>query len=414
MMRNDRRVVITGLGVIAPNGTDLEPFWDGLVNGRSATGTVTAFDTDGMPSTVDAEVKDFDPTQWMSVKDIRRTDRFVQLAVGASLIAARHAGLTMDTEDPNRVGVLIGSGIGGIDTICTEHVKLLNQGPRRLSPFLIPMLIINMAPGQVSIMLNAKGPNFSIATACATAAHSIGEAASIIWNNEADVMIAGGSEAALNALGFGGFCAMKALSCRNHEPEKASRPFDLERDGFVMGEGAGIIVLEEYEHARKRGADILSELVGYGATADAYHMTAPSPGGEGGARCMAAALRNAGLNVDQIDYINAHGTSTPLNDKLETEAIKTVFGDRAHTVPISSTKSMVGHLLGAAGAVEIIASILCMKHNTIHPTINYETPDPECDLDYVPNTAREAKIDTVLSNSLGFGGHNATLIIKRI
>jgi 3-oxoacyl-[acyl-carrier-protein] synthase II len=413
-MRNARRVVITGLGVIAPNGTGLQPFWDGLVNGRSATGTVTAFNTDGMSSTVDAEVKDFDPAQWMSVKDIRRADRFVQLAVAASLMAAKHAGLDMDTEDPNRVGVLIGSGIGGIDTICIEHVKLLEQGPRRLSPFLIPMLIINMASGQVSIQLNARGPNFSIATACATAAHSIGEAAGIIANAEAEVMIAGGSEAALNALGFGGFCAMKALSTRNHEPEKASRPFDLERDGFVMGEGAGIVVLEEHEHARKRGADMLAELVGYGATADAYHMTAPSPRGEGGARCMAAALESARMNPDEIDYINAHGTSTPLNDKLETEAIKTVFGQHAHTVPISSTKSMVGHLLGAAGAVELIASILSMKHNTIHPTINYETPDPECDLDYVPNTAREAEINTVLSNSLGFGGHNATLIIKRI
>jgi 3-oxoacyl-[acyl-carrier-protein] synthase II len=413
-MRNARRVVITGLGVIAPNGTGLQPFWDGLVNGRSATGTVTAFNTDGMSSTVDAEVKDFDPAQWMSVKDVRRADRFVQLAVAASLMAAKHAGLDMDTEDPNRVGVLIGSGIGGIDTICIEHVKLLEQGPRRLSPFLIPMLIINMASGQVSIQLNARGPNFSIATACATAAHSIGEAAGIIANAEAEVMVAGGSEAALNALGFGGFCAMKALSTRNHEPEKASRPFDLERDGFVMGEGAGIVVLEEHEHARKRGADMLAELVGYGATADAYHMTAPSPRGEGGARCMAAALESARMNPDEIDYINAHGTSTPLNDKLETEAIKTVFGQHAHTVPISSTKSMVGHLLGAAGAVELIASILSMKHNTIHPTINYETPDPECDLDYVPNTAREAEINTVLSNSLGFGGHNATLIIKRI
>ncbi len=413
-MRNGRRVVITGLGVVSPNGIGLEPFWDGLVNGRSATGTVTAFDADGMSSTVDAEVKDFDPSRWMSPRDIRRMDRFVQLAVAASLMAAEHAGLDMNAEDPNRVGVLIGSGIGGIQTICTEHAKMLEHGPRRLSPFLIPMLIINMASGQVSILLNAKGPNFSIATACATASHSIGEAAYVIRNNEADIMIAGGSEAALNALGFGGFCAMKALSTRNHEPEKASRPFDLERDGFVMGEGAGIIVLEEYEHARKRGASILAELIGYGATADAHHITAPSPRGEGGARCMAAALKNARLNPEDIDYINAHGTSTPLNDKLETEAIKQVFGERAHTVPISSTKSMVGHLLGAAGAVEIIASILCMHHSTIHPTINYETPDPECDLDYVPNTSREATINIVLSNSLGFGGHNATLIIKRV
>ena len=414
MMRNGRRVVITGLGVVAPNGIGLEPFWDNLVNGRSATGTIAAFDATGMSSTIDSEVKDFDPTKWMSPRDIRRSDRFVQLAVAASLMAAEHAGLDMDVEDPDRVGVLIGSGIGGIQTICIEHEKLLSHGPRRLSPFLIPMLIINMASGQVSILLNAKGPNFSIATACATAAHSIGEAANIIWSGEADVMIAGGSEAALNALGFGGFCAMKALSTRNHEPEKASRPFDLERDGFVMGEGAGIVVLEEYKRARKRGAEMFCELIGYGATGDAHHITAPAPGGEGASRCMAEALKSAELNPDGIDYINAHGTSTPLNDKLETEAIKNIFGDRAYTVPISSTKSMTGHLLGAAGAVELIACMLSMKHNTIHPTINYETPDPECDLDYVPNTAREAKIDTVLSNSLGFGGHNAVLIIKRV
>jgi len=413
-MKSGRRVVITGFGVIAPNGMGPEAFWDGLVNGRSATGTVTAFDTTGMTSTVDAEVKDFDPTRWMSPRDVRRADRFVQLAVAASLMAVEHAGLNMDAEDPNRVGVLIGSGIGGIHTICAEHEKLLSQGPRRLSPFLIPMLIINMASGQVSIALNARGPNFSIATACATAAHSIGEAADIVRLGEADVMISGGSEAALNTLGFGGFCAMKALSTRNHEPEKASRPFDLERDGFVMGEGAGIVVLEDYEHARTRGAEILCEVAGYGATADAHHVTAPSPGGEGASRCMIAALESAGLNAEDIDYINAHGTSTQLNDKLETEAIKNVFGNGAHAVPISSTKSMVGHLLGAAGAVELIACILSMQHNTIHPTINYETPDPECDLDYVPNTPREATLNTALSNSLGFGGHNAALIIKRI
>ena len=413
-MKNGRRVVITGLGVIAPNGIGLDKFWDGLVHGRSATGTVTAFNTDGMNSTVDAEVKDFDPTLWMSAKDVRRADRFVQLAASAAMLAVQHAGLDMNVEDPNRVGVLIGSGIGGIQTICIEHARMIEQGPRRLSPFLIPMLIINMASGQVSIMLNAKGPNFSIATACATASHSIGEAGNLIANGQADVMVAGGSEAALNQLGFGGFCAMKALSTRNDAPEKASRPFDLNRDGFVMGEGAGIVVLEEYGHAKKRGAQIQAELVGYGATADAYHMTAPSPCGEGGARCMAAALLSAGMEPGDIDYINAHGTSTPLNDKLETEAIKTVFGERAYTVPISSTKSMVGHLLGAAGAVEIIAGIMTMHTGLIHPTINYETPDPECDLDYVPNTAREAKVDTVLSNSLGFGGHNATLIVKRV
>ncbi|MBN1918174.1 MAG: beta-ketoacyl-ACP synthase II [Verrucomicrobia bacterium] len=413
-MKNGRRVVITGLGVLAPNGIGVDRFWDGLVNGRSATGTVTAFKTDGMNSTVDAEIKDFDPTQWLSVKDVRRTDRFVHLAVAAAMMAVQNAGLDMNAEDPNRVGVLIGSGIGGIQTICVEHARMIEQGPRRISPFLIPMLIINMASGQVSIMLNAKGPNFSIATACATASHSIGEATGLIAGGEADVMVAGGSEAALNALGFGGFCAMKALSTRNDAPEKASRPFDLGRDGFVMGEGAGIVILEEYGHAKKRGAPMQAEIVGYGATADAYHMTAPSPCGEGGARCMLTALQSAGMNPEDIGYINAHGTSTPLNDKLETEAIKAVFGERAYTVPVSSTKSMVGHLLGAAGAVEIIAGVKTIQTGVIHPTINYETPDPECDLDYVPNTAREAKVDTVLSNSLGFGGHNATLIIKRV
>jgi 3-oxoacyl-[acyl-carrier-protein] synthase II len=413
-MRDGRRVVITGLGVVAPNGIGLERFWDGLVNGRSATGTVTAFDTTGMTSTVDAEVKDFDPAQWLSPRDVRRSDRFVQLAVAATIMAVKHGGLDMNAEDPARVGVLIGSGIGGIQTICIEHEKLLNGGPKRVSPFLIPMLIINMASGQVSILLGAKGPNFSIATACATAAHSIGEAAQIIAAGAADVMVAGGSEAALNPLGFGGFCAMKALSTRNHEPQRASRPFDLERDGFVMGEGAGIVLVEDYEHARRRGAPMLAELIGYGATGDAYHMTAPSPGGEGAKRCMAEALDSAGLNPEDVDYINAHGTSTPLNDKLETEAIKAVFGERARSVPVSSTKSMVGHLLGAAGAVELIACIQTLKHNTIHPTINYETPDPECDLDYVPNTAREARVHVALSNSLGFGGHNAALIVKRI
>jgi 3-oxoacyl-[acyl-carrier-protein] synthase II len=413
-MRDGRRIVITGVGVVAPNGIGLEPFWDGLVNGRSATGTVTAFDTTGMTSTVDAEVKDFDPAKWLSLRDVRRTDRFVQLVVAATMMAVEHGGLDMNAEDPARVGVLIGSGIGGIQTICIEHEKLLNGGPKRISPFLIPMLIINMASGQVSIMLGAKGPNFSIATACASAAHCIGEAAQIIGTGGADVMVAGGSEAALNQLGFGGFCSMKALSTRNHEPQKASRPFDLERDGFVMGEGAGIVLVEDYEHARKRGAPMLAELVGYGATGDAYHMTAPAPGGEGAKRCMAEALDSAGLNPEDVDYINAHGTSTPLNDKLETEAIKAVFGAHARSVPISSTKSMVGHLLGAAGAVELIACIQTLKHNTIHPTINYETPDPECDLDYVPNTAREAQVDVALSNSLGFGGHNATLIVKRI
>ncbi len=410
---NREQVVVTGMGVLSPNGLTVEAFWDSLVKGKSAIGRVTAFDASGFISQMDAEIRDFDPLKYLSPKDAKRMDRFAQLATSCSLIAFEDSGLDLSIEDSNRIGVLIGSGIGGIKTIADQHQLLLEKGPKYLSPFLIPMLIINIASGYVAMLLQLKGPNLSVATACATANHAIGEATNIIRQGDADVMIAGGSEAPLTRLGYGGFCAMRALSTRNDEPEKSSRPFDKDRDGFIMGEGAGVIVLESLEHARRRGAKIYCELAGYGMTADAYHITAPCPDGEGAARCMRLALEDAGIHPEDVDYINAHGTSTPLNDKVETVAIKKVFGDYAYKLPISSTKSMVGHLLGAAGAVELIAAILCLRHNVVHPTINYETPDPDCDLDYVPNVAREHKIDVILSNSLGFGGHNSTLVAKR-
>jgi len=409
-----RRVVVTGMGVLAPNGLTLETFWDSLVNGKSATGRITAFDSSGFISQMDAEIKDFDPLKYISPKDAKRMDRFAQLATSCALVAFQDSGLDLSKEDPYRVGVLIGSGIGGIKTIADQHQLLLEKGPKYLSPFLIPMLIINIASGYVSMILKIKGPNLSVATACATANHAIGEAMNIIREGDADVMIAGGSEAPLTRLGYGGFCAMRALSTRNDEPEKASRPFDRDRDGFIMGEGAGIIILESLEHAKERGARIYCELAGYGMTGDAYHITAPAPDGEGAAKCMQLALEDAGINPEEVDYINAHGTSTPLNDKVETISIKKVFGDYAYKIPTSSTKSMIGHLMGAAGAVEMIAAILCLQNNVVHPTINYETPDPDCDLDYVPNIAREHKIDVILSNSLGFGGHNSTLVAKRL
>lgn len=414
MYRTDRRrVVVTGMGVLAPNGLTLESFWESLLEGKSAIGRVTAFDPSGFISQMDAEIKDFDPLKYLSRKNVKRMDRFAQLATSCALIAFEDSGLDLSKENADRIGVLIGSGIGGIKTIADQHQLLLEKGPKYLSPFLIPMLIINIASGYVSMILKVKGPNLSIATACATANHAIGEATNIIRDGDADVMIAGGSEAPLTRLGYGGFCAMRALSTRNDEPEKASRPFDKERDGFIMGEGAGVVILESLDHARERGARIYCELAGYGMTGDAHHITAPSPDGEGAARCMRLALENAGINPEQVDYINAHGTSTPLNDKVETVAIKTVFGDYAYKIPVSSTKSMVGHLLGAAGAVELIAAVFCLRNNVIHPTINYETPDPDCDLDYVPNSPRDLPIRRAMSNSFGFGGHNACLVVSR-
>lgn len=409
----DNRVVITGMGLISPIGSTIKDFWDGNCTGKNGAGPITRFDASAYDCHIAAEVKDFDPLKYISPKEVKRTARFCQMAIAAAKDAVADSGLQLDKEDLYRIGVFVGSGIGGLDVIEKEYNVLLQKGPSRMSPFTIPMLITNMAPGQISIALGVKGPNICVATACATATHSIGEAFYSLKLGEADVMVAGGTEAAIVPTGIGGFCACRALSTRNNEPLKASRPFDKERDGFLMGEGAGIVILENLDHAKKRGARIYAELVGYGANGDAYHMTAPSPDGECAVRCMQAALKSAKMNPDEVGYINAHGTSTQMNDKLETTAIKRVFGQRAYKIPISSTKSMTGHLLGAAGAVELIASILAIKNSIIPPTINYEIPDPDCDLDYVPNKAREAEINIALSNSLGFGGHNATLIVKK-
>ena len=411
---DEKRIVITGIGIFSPIGKTLGEFWENCKNGVNGIAPMTQIDASRLDSRIAGEVKDFDPRNYLSFKDARRMDLFTQYASAAALQAIKDSGIDIEKEDNSRIGVLIGSGIGGLKTITQQHDVLREQGPSRVSPLLIPMLITNIASGYVSILLNAKGPNLSISTACATASHALGEATYIIKEGDADVMIAGGTEAAITELGVAGFCSMKALSTRNDQPEKASRPFDKERDGFVIGEGAGVMIVESYEHARKRGANIYCELKGYGATGDAYHITAPAPNGEGAVRSMQAALDNAGLNPEDIDYINAHGTSTQLNDKTETAAIKTVFGKNAYKIPISSTKSMIGHLLGAAGCVELAACCCSIQEKIIHPTINYEIPDPECDLDYVPNTAREVKVKNALSNSLGFGGHNATLIISKI
>ena len=410
---NDKRVVITGMGAITPLGNDVPAYWGAIVDGRCGITKITSFDPSAHASQIAGEVKGFDPSSSIKPKDARRMDRFVQFAVVATEEARKNASLDMGAEDPDRVGVLIGSGIGGLLIIERQHSVLLEKGPTKVSPFLIPMLITNMASGQVSIRLGAKGPNLCIATACATATHAIGEAARIIASGDADVMVAGGTESATTPLGLAGFCALKALSTRNDAPEKSSRPFDAERDGFIMSEGAGIVILEELEHAKKRGAVILAELAGYGLTGDAHHMTAPAPEGAGAAQCMRRALNTAGLNPEDIGYINAHGTSTKLNDKFETAAIRTVFGQHADNIPVSSTKSMIGHLLGAAGGVELIAAVLALEKGVIPPTINYENPDPECDLDYVPNAARELQVNAALSNSFGFGGHNATLLVKK-
>lgn len=407
------RVVITGFGLITPVGHTIEDFWNSLINGKSGVGPVAAFDASEYPTRIAAEVKNFDPLDYMDKKDVRRTDRFVQFAIAASKNALKHAGISMDAVDAEKVGVYIGSGIGGLTTFEEQHKVLLEKGPKRVSPFFIPMLIANMASGQVSIELGAKGPNSAAISACATGTHSIGDAFKLIQRGHADVMIAGGAEATIRPMAFAGFCAMKAMSTRNDEPEKASRPFDLNRDGFVMGEGSGIVILESEEHARKRGAKIYAEVIGYGMTGDAYHLTQPAPQGEGAARAMKMALHDAGIKPEDVDYINAHGTSTEFNDKFETMAIKSVFGEHAYKLAISSTKSVTGHLLGAAGAVEAIASVLAIDRQMLPPTINYETPDPECDLDYVPNEARKKEVRVALSNSLGFGGHNATIILKK-
>ncbi len=407
------RVVVTGLGMITPLGIGVEPTWSGLIAGKSGIGPITSFDTTDFETTIAGEIKDFHPEVYMSPKLIKRMDRFVQIAVATAVLAMQDAGLEISPDLQPLVGSIVGCGLGGLATIEKYHKILLEKGPKRISPFFIPMLIPNMAPGMVAMQFGARGPNTATVTACASGAHALGDAFKTIQRGAAKAMITGGVESVITPLGVGGFNSLKALSTRNEEPEKASRPFDLHRDGFVMAEGGGILIMEELEFARARGAKIYAEVAGYGLSGDAYHMTAPSPDGTGAILCMQQALADAGLNPDDVDHINAHGTSTPLNDAAETMAMKKVFGDRAYKIPISATKSMTGHLLGGAGAVEAVISILSLVHGIAPPTINYETPDPECDLDYVPNQARQVPIDVVMSNSFGFGGTNAVLVFKR-
>ena len=408
-----RRVVVTGVGLVSPCGIGTQANWEALCAGQSGIGPITRFDATQFSARIAGEVKQFDPLQFVDKKDVKKMDVFIQLAIAAADFAMTDAKLVVSPECATRTGVFIASGIGGFSTIEREHKALLDGGPRRISPFFIPAAIINLAAGQVSIRFGAKGPNSATCTACSASAHAIGDAFEIIRRNDADVMIAGGSEAAITPMGVGGFAAMRALSTRNDDPQRASRPFDKDREGFVMGEGAGVIILEELEFARRRGATIYAELVGYGMSADAYHITAPSEDGDGGMRVMQAAIKQAGIEPSKVDYINAHGTSTPYNDKLETLAIKRLFGDHARTLAISSTKSMTGHLLGAAGGLEAGITVLAIQNQMIPPTINYETPDPECDLDYVPNVKRPAAIQYALSNSFGFGGTNGALLFKR-
>ena len=412
---NHRRVVVTGLGVISPIGNHLQTFWKHLTEGHSGISTYSAFDSTGHDCKIAGEIKDFDPAPYFkNPKASRRTDRFTQFAVAAAKLALEDSGLDLEATDRNRFGVMIGSGIGGLRSMEDECQRLFTRGPSRTSPFTIATMISNMASGIISMEHGLGGPNMCIVTACATANNSIGEAWRTLKFGDADIFLAGGCEATITPLGMAGFAAMKAMSCRNNEPDKACRPFDKNRDGFVMGEGAGIVLLEEFEHAKKRGARIYCELAGYGCTADAFHMTQPQPGGEGAARAMRIAMNHAQVNPEDVDYINAHATSTPIGDICETKAIKLALGDHAYKTAISSTKSMTGHLLGAAGGVELAATILTMQHGVIPPTVNLETPDPECDLDNVPNTARQAPVDVALSNSFGFGGHNATLVVKKI
>jgi len=406
-----RRVVITGIGAVTPVGNDAETAWQNIIRGKSGIGPLTRVNKDEFPAKVAAEVKDFNPEDFLDKKDARKMDRFTHFAVASALMAVKDAGLSIDESNAHRVGVWIGSGIGGMETYERQFETFLQRGYRRVSPFFVPMMIPDMAAGQVSILLGAKGVNSCTVTACATGTNSIGDAFKVIQRGDADVMITGGTEAPITKIAIAGFCANTALTT-NPDPNTASRPFDKNRDGFVMGEGAGIVVLEELNHALKRGAKIYAEIVGYGSTGDAYHITAPAPAGEGGARAMKMALDDAGVSPEEVDYINAHGTSTEYNDKFETMAIKKVFGEHAYKLAISSNKSMIGHLLGAAGGVEAIATALTLKEQVIPPTINYENPDPECDLDYVPNEARQTRVRAALSNSLGFGGHNATLVLK--
>ncbi len=411
---SDRRVVVTGLGVVTPLGHDLNTFWQNLITSQCGIDKITAFDTSAFATQIAGEVKNFDPTPaFPSPKEIRRTDRYSQFGIYAGWSALKDSGLELEKENLDEIGVFLGSGIGGLATTSEQHKILLERGPGRMSPFTIPMLIGNMASGLISMYFNLRGPNFATCSACATANHAIGEAWRTIKAGDASVMFAGGSEAAVIPIGIGGFCAMRAMSTRNDDPKHASRPFDKDRDGFVMGEGAGVLVLEELEHAKKRGAKIYCEMSGYGNTADAHHLTSPSPGGEGAARCMKMALRTGGLNLEDVTYINAHGTSTPVGDIAETQAIKSVFGEHAKKLAVSSTKGATGHMLGAAGAVEMAACALAIKNSIVPPTINLQNPDPECDLDYVPNTAREMSVNAIVNNSFGFGGHNSTIAAKK-
>ena len=407
------RVVVTGIGLVTPVGLNSESTWNSLVEGRSGIDYISLFDAEGYESRIAGEVDDFDASAALGRKEAKRLDRFSQFACVAALEALEHANLNMEKEDADRVGVLIGSGVGGIITISDQHKILLKRGPKRVSPFLVPMMLGDMASGQVSMMIGAKGPNFSTVSACATGADSIGEALEMIRRGRADVVIAGGTEAAICEIGVAGFNSCMALSTRNEDPQGASRPFDSDRDGFVLGEGAGLLVLESLEHAEKRGANILAEMSGYGASSDAHHVTQPHPDGEGAARAMKWAVEDAGITPDKVDYINAHGTSTPLNDKYETIAMKRMYGDHAYKLAISSTKSMTGHLLGAAGAIEAAFTVLAIKNDIVPPTINIENPDPDCDLNYVPNTAKKQAVNVAMSNSLGFGGHNASLVFER-
>ncbi|PZM66837.1 beta-ketoacyl-ACP synthase II [Paenibacillus dendritiformis] len=406
-----QRVVVTGMGVVTALGSDLDTLWRSLMEGKSGISQIETFDTTDYPTKIASSVKDFNPEDYIDKKETRRMDRFVQFGIAASKKALEDAGLDMDQTNRDRVGVIVGSGIGGLGTWEEQHRILLEKGVKRVSPFFIPMMIANMASGHISMMIGARGPNTAAVSACATGTHSIGDAFKIIQRGDADVMICGGAEATIRPIGMAGFCAMRAMSTRNDEPERASRPFDVDRDGFVMGEGSGVLVLESLEHALQRGARIYAEVAGYGMSADAHHITEPDP--EGPALCMTRAIQDAGFQPEQIDYINAHGTSTPVGDKSETRAIKAALGDHARNVAISSTKSMTGHLLGAAGGVEAVICALTLQHGMIPPTINLENQDPECDLDYVPNVPRKADVRTAMSNSFGFGGHNATVVLTK-
>jgi 3-oxoacyl-[acyl-carrier-protein] synthase II len=409
-----RRVVITGLGIVSPLGIGVDSNWEKITNGQSGIGPITCFDASAYTTTIAGEVKDFDPTEFMDAKLARKMDRFIQLGVAAGIMAFKDSGLEVNDSNAERIGVHIGSGIGGVSTIEKTMMTIHEKGPKRVSPFYVPMSIINMIAGDLSVMLGLKGPNLAMVTACSTATHAIGDAGRLIEYGDPDVMLAGSGEAAITPTGVAGFGNARALSRNNANPEAASRPWDADRDGFVLSEGAGVVVLEELEYAKKRGAKIYAELAGFGLSGDAYHMTSPPESGEGAARCMNNALRNAGINADSVDYINAHGTSTSLGDKAETMAIKSSFAGHAKKLAVSSTKSMTGHLLGAAGGIEAIYTILAIDKQVLPPTINLDTPDPECDLDYVPNTARETSIKVALSNSFGFGGTNGTLVMRKL